>query len=149
MARIALIACLLCLSLGCGRRGTTIVAPAKSDPRDDMPATERVRKAVPVLNRTLTQVDLSQLQTYLNQYHASHNKYPKTLDDLKELDVPRDAPKIASAIQKGELVLHGGEGGILAYEAIALDDRGSVLTINGIVIMTADELKQKLGQSRS
>jgi hypothetical protein len=113
-----------------------------------MRATERVRRAVPVLNRTLTQNDLSQLHNYMNQYHAAHDKYPKSLAEMAELSLERDAPHIAKAIQSGEFVLAGGAGGVLGYEKAALEERGSVITTSGIVVMTADELKPKLGQPR-
>jgi hypothetical protein len=138
-----LLTALLALALGCGP--AVVTAPPKADPRDTMPATERVRKAVPVLHRTLTQNDLNQLLNYMNQYHATHGKYPKALADLNELGVPRDAPHIAKAIESGEFVLAGGAGGVLGYEKAALGDRGSVLTTSGVQTMTAAELKQALG----
>ena len=39
-------------------------------------------------------------------------------------------------------------GGVLAYEAAAMQERGSVVTTDGVQMMTTDELKRKLGQSR-
>ena len=49
-------------------------------------------------------------------------------------------------VESGELVLAGNVGGVLAYEKAALEDRGSVLTTNGVQTMTADELKKLLGR---
>ena len=143
MSRIVLIACLF--ALGCGHR-TTVSLPAKSDPKDDMPATERVRRAVPVLNRTLTQNDLNQLRTFMEQIRSEKGSYPKSLSDMP--DLARDAPKLVNAVNSGELVISGGNNGVLAYEAAAMQERGSVVTTDGVQMMTADELKQKLGQSR-
>jgi hypothetical protein len=104
------------------------------------------KKKIPVLARTLTQQDLDQLAKYMTIYQTDHGKYPTSLNDLQEVGVQRDLPKVAQAVQSGELVLAGGTGGVLAYEAAALQDRGSVLTTNGIQVMTADELKKLLGR---
>src|SRR5439155_26792031 len=119
--------------------------PAKADPKDELTAAQRARKVVPVLNRTLTQNDLNQLLNYMNQYHATHGKYPKSLAEMAELSIERDAPHIANALKSGEFVLASGAGGVLGYEKAALEDRGSVITTSGIVMMSAAELKQKLG----
>src|SRR5207245_2908344 len=106
------------------------------------PAQIAARK-VPVLARTIGQQELDQLYKFVNPYHAEHNKYPATFQDL---GIDRDLPKVAQAIQSGELIYVGGAGGLLAYEAIALTDRGSVLTTNGVQTMTSDELKKLLGR---
>jgi hypothetical protein len=66
--------------------------------------------------------------------------------ELKELDVPRDLPKVAQAVESGDLVLTGGTNGILAYEAVTLEDKGNVVTTSGVQQMTADELRKKLGR---
>jgi hypothetical protein len=143
MSRVLLVACLF--ALGCGHRTSGSVA-AKPDPKDTMPATERVRRAVPVLNRTLTQNDLNQLRTFMENVRAEKGSYPRSISDMP--DLARDAPKLANAVNTGELVIKGGENGVLAYEAAAMEERGSVVTTDGVQVMTADELKQKLGQSR-
>ena len=143
MSRLLLIGCLF--ALGCGHR-TTVSSAASSDPKDTMPATERVRRAVPVLNRTLTQNDPNQLRTFMENIKAEKGSYPKSLSDMP--DLARDAPKLANAVNTGELVIAGGESGVLAYEAAAMQERGSVVTSDGVQMMTADELKRKLGQSR-
>jgi hypothetical protein len=143
MSRLLIIVCLFLI--GCGQR-TSVTIPAKSDPKDTMPATERVRRAVPVLNRTLTQNDLNQLRTFMENARAEKGSYPKSLADMP--DLARDAPKLANAVYTGELVISGGTNGVLAYEAAAIQERGSVVTSDGVQMMTADELKQKLGQSR-
>jgi hypothetical protein len=143
MLRRIVLAALLLVALGCGP--AVVTAPPKADPRDTMPATERVRKAVPVLNRTLTQNDLNQLLNYMNQYNATHGRYPKNMAELDELSVSRDLPPVAKAVQSGELIFAGGAGGVLAYEKAALEDRGHVVTTSGVQTMTAAELKQKLG----
>src|SRR2546421_241145 len=134
----------LCLLAPGSHRAGTASVPAKADPKDELTAAQRARKAVPVLNRTLTQNDLNQLLNYMNQYHAAHGKYPKSLAEMAELSVERDAPHIAKAIQSGEFVLAGGAGGVLAYEKATLDDRGSVIATSGVQTMTAAELREKL-----
>jgi hypothetical protein len=146
VTRTLLLACLLVLPLALGCRRGVSSTPAKVDPKEEMRATERVRRAVPVLNRTLTQNDLNQIRTFMEQARSEKGSYPKSLADLPGLD--RDAPKLANAIKSGELVIAGGNNGVLAYEAAALEDRGSVVTTDGVQTMTADELKQKLGQPR-
>jgi hypothetical protein len=147
MLRFLPLALAVPIVIGCGVRGTTNIPAPKPDPKDEMTAQQRVRKAVPVLNRTLTQNDLNQLFNYMTQYHATNGKYPKSLDELNTLGVGRDAPHIAKAIQSGELVLAGGTGDVLAYEKDALDGGGgSVVTTSGIVRMTAGDLREKLGR---
>jgi len=143
MSRVLLVACLF--ALGCGHR-TTVSPPASTDPKDTMPATERVRRAVPVLNRTLTQNDLNQLRTFMENVRAEKGSYPKSIAEMP--DLARDAPKLANAVNTGERVIKGGENGVLAYEPAAIEERGSVVTTDGVQVMTAEELKQKLGQSR-
>ena len=145
MSRLLLILCLL--ALGCGSR-TTVSVPAKADPKDEMTGAQRVRGAVPVLARTLTQNDLNQLYNYLTQFHATHGKYPNSLAEMAELSIERDAPHIATALQGGDYVLTGGTGGVLVYEKAALDGGGgSVVTTSGVVRMTSADLREKL-QSR-
>ena len=143
MSRVLLVACLF--AFGCGHR-TTVSSPSTPDPKDTMPATERVRRAVPVLNRTLTQNDLNQLRTFMENVRAEKGSYPKSIAEMP--DLARDAPKLANAVNTGELVIKGGDNGVLAYEAAAMEDRGSVVTTDGVQMMSADELKRKLGQSR-
>src|SRR2546425_2618996 len=108
MSRLLLIGCLF--ALGCGHR-TTVSSAASSDPKDTMPATERVRRAVPVLNRTLTQNDLNQLRTFMDAAKGEKGYNPKSLADMP--DLPRAAPHIAKAIESGEFVLAGGMGDVL------------------------------------
>ena len=143
MSRLIWVLCLFLV--GCGHR-TTVSSPSTPDPKDTMPATERVRRAVPVLNRTLTQNDLNQVRTFMENIRAEKGSYPKSVAEMP--DLARDAPKLANAVTTGELVIVGGTNGVLAYEAAAMQERGSVVTTDGVQMMTADELKQKLGQSR-
>jgi hypothetical protein len=82
----------------------------------------------------------------MENVRAEKGSYPKSISDMP--DLARDAPKLANAVNTGELVIKGGENGVLAYEAAAMEERGSVVTTDGVQVMTADELKQKLGQSR-
>jgi hypothetical protein len=127
-------------SVGCHRATTTtppVPAPSPLTPE------QMAIKKIPVLARTINQQDLQQLYTFVNQYHAQNDKYPAT---FQELGIDRDLPKVAQAIKSGELVFIGGASGILAYEAVALTDRGSVLTTNGVQVMTSDELKKALGR---
>jgi hypothetical protein len=146
MTRALVIALLVAapLALGC-RRGTEQTAPAGKNPNDNLTGAQRVQHAVPVLSRTVTANDLNQLKIFLEQAHAEKGSYPKSLADLPGLQ--RDAPNLAGAIQDGTVVLAGGQGGVLAYDKAALTDRGNVLTTDGVQVMTADELKQKLGNS--
>jgi hypothetical protein len=125
-----------------GGSGSVPTSPAATPSTPEQMA----KKKIPVLARTLTQQDLDQLYKYMTQYQAEHGKYPATMNDLNELGVSRDLPNVAKAVQNGELVLAGGANGVLAYEAAALKDRGSVLTTNGIQVMTADELKKLVGR---
>jgi hypothetical protein len=135
------------LALGCATRPTaTVTTPKKGADDDKMTAAQRVQRAVPVLNRTVTQNDLNQLRTFMENAKAEKGSYPRSLDDLPGL--AKDAPNLANAIKSGELVLAGGQNDILAYEAAALDDRGSVVTAQGVTTMTADELKAKLKSGR-
>src|SRR5436190_20005145 len=115
MSRVLVVMCLF--ALGCGHR-TTVSSPASTDPKDTLPATERVRRAVPVLNRTLTQNDLNQLRTFMEQIRSEKGSYPKSLSDMP--DLARDAPKLINAVNSGELVISGGNNGVLAYEAAAM-----------------------------
>src|SRR5262245_39452156 len=144
MYRILLIALIVSLPItaGCRRNSSTTTT---SDPDDNMTTQQRVRRAVPAVGRVVGQNDLSQLQLYINQFHSENNRYPKSVD---ELGIAREAPHIAKAIQSGEIVLTGGKNGIIAYQKAALEERGSVITDQGIVTMTAAELRQKLGMSR-
>jgi hypothetical protein len=147
MTRLPFLALLLAapLALGCMRTQSTSTAPAKA-PNDNLTGAQRVAGAVPVLRRTLTQNDLSQIKLFMEQAHAEKGSYPKSLADLPSLQ--RDAPNLYKAIQDGDLILAGGQNGLLAYEKAAMEDRGSVITTDGIQIMTADELRQKLKASR-
>jgi hypothetical protein len=140
MTRTRFAALLLCcpLTLGCMR---TAPAPANSNP---IPTPQQaVTRAVPALQRTVTQNDLNQLKLMLEQARAESGNYPKTLAELPGLG--RDLPVLAKAIEDGEVVLAGGQGGVLAYEKSALTDRGSVLTTQGIQMMSANELRPLLG----
>jgi hypothetical protein len=136
------------LALGCHRVHTTSSAATTASGRDtdNLTGAQRVQHAVPVLNRTVTQNDLQQLQTFMEQAKAEKGSYPTSLADLPSLQ--RDAPKLYKAIQDGELVLVGGSSGVLAYEKAAMEDRGSVVTTSGIQVMTAGELQQKLKSGR-
>lgn len=140
-------ACVIVAAIGCHRGKTNVPTVAEStDSRDTRTPAQRAIGRIPVAKRTLTQVDLNQLLNYMNQYHASHNRYPSTMAEMDELSVSRDLPKVARAVQDGELILAGGKGGVLAYEAAALEDRGNVVTTNGIQMMNADELRKLLGR---
>jgi len=140
-------ACVIVAAIGCHRGKSNVATVAEStDSRDTRTPAQRAVDRIPIAKRTLTQVDLNQLLNYMNQYHASHNRYPATMAEMDELSVSRDLPKVARAVQEGELVLAGGKGGVLAYEAAALQDRGNVVTINGIQMMNADELGKLLGR---
>ena len=130
------------LVLGCQRGGGSSAPPAKAADGNLTPA-QQVARNVPVLQRTVTQNDLSNLRNYLETARAETGSYPKAVSELSGLQ--RDLPKLYKAIQDGEIVLAGGKGDVLAYEKAALTDRGSVLTTAGVQVMTADELKQKLG----
>jgi hypothetical protein len=146
MKRIRYIVPLICVvaPIGCHRANSTEspTAPAASQ----LSPQQMAKKTLPVLSRTLTQQELDQLYKYMTQYQADHGKYPASMNDLKELSVPRDLPNVAHAVESGDLVLAGGAGGVLAYEKAALEDRGSVLTTNGVQTMTAGELKKLLGR---
>ena len=144
MRRVCIAVCCLASAAGCHR--TTTTSTAASTASSQLTPEQMARKKLPVLNRTLSQQELDQLYKYMNQYHAEHGRYPKSMSELDELSVSRDLPKVAEAIKNGDLVIVGGANGILAYEKAALDERGSVLTTNGVQVMTADELKPKLGR---
>jgi hypothetical protein len=140
MANTRYAALLLCypLALGCSRTPT-----ANAPSNANLTPEQRVTRAVPALQRTVNQNDLNQLKLLLENARAESGKYPKTLAELPGLD--RELPAVARAIQDGEVVLAGGQGGVLAYEKSALTDRGSVLTTQGIQMMAANELKPLLG----
>ena len=144
MRRISLVILCVVAIIGCHRatNSSTPTSPAATP----LTPEQMAKKKIPVLARTIGQQELDQLYKYMNQYHAEHGKYPASMNDLKELGMPRDLPKVAQAFESGELVMAGGVGGVLVYERAALEDRGSVLTTNGIQVMTADELKKKLGR---
>lgn len=144
MRRISLLIFCAAAPLGCHRATST--GSSASPAASQLTPQQMARKTLPVLSRTLTQQELDQLYKYMTQYQAEHGKYPASMNDLKELSVPRDLPKVARAVESGDLVLAGGVGGVLAYEKAALEDRGSVLTTNGVQTMTADELKKLLGR---
>jgi hypothetical protein len=151
MNRILTLA-LVTVAFGCNRgQNANAPEPPNMTPSgarrtDNMTPAQKAAHRVPVLTRTLSQQELDQLGKYMNQYQAEHNKYPTTMAELKELDVPRDLPKVAQAVESGDLVLTGGTNGILAYEAVTLEDKGNVLTTGGVLQMTADELRKKLGR---
>src|SRR5437588_2354855 len=144
MKWIPITICCIALSTGC-QRANVASSSAGSGPSQLTPQ-EMAKKKIPILARTLNQQDLDQLYKYMNQYHAEHGRFPKTMSELDELSVSRDMAKVAAAVNSGELVLVGGAGGILAYEKAALEERGNVLTTNGVQVMTADELRPKLGR---
>jgi hypothetical protein len=132
------------LTTGCHHKTTTSSSAATAP--SPLTPEQMARKKIPVLNRTLSQQELDQLYKYMNQYHAEHGRFPKTMAELDELSVSRDLPKVGEAVKNGDLVLVGGTGGILAYEKAALDEPGNVLTNDGVVRMTPDDLKKKLGR---
>jgi hypothetical protein len=141
MRRIPLLMLCLAATIGC-HRATNSSTPTSSALTPLTPE-QMAKKKIPVLARTIGQQELDQLYKFVNQYHAEHNKYPAT---FQELGIDRDLPKVSQAVQSGELVYVSGTGGVLAYEAVALTDRGSVLTTSGVQTMTADELKKLLGR---
>ncbi|HEX4588525.1 MAG TPA: hypothetical protein VH120_01260, partial [Gemmataceae bacterium] len=104
------------LTAGCHHKTTTSSGAAAPSP---LTPEQMARKKIPVLNRTLTQQELDQLYKYMNQYHAEHGRFPKSMSELDELSVSRDLPKVAEAVKNGDLVLVGGANGILAYEKAA------------------------------
>jgi hypothetical protein len=131
------------LALGCGKRAAdTIPTPAKGSNGPLTPA-QQVARNVPVLQRTMGQNDLNNLRQHIMAVQVERGSYPKSLADMPGLQ--REQPNVYKAIQDGDIVLAGGQGGVLAYEKAATTDRGSVLTTDGIQVMTAAELKQKLG----
>jgi hypothetical protein len=150
MMRFMVSAFLVTAVVGCHRgQNANAPAPPNEQPgagtnKNPTPA-QRAARSVPVLARTLSQQELDQLYKYMNQYHAEHGKYPSSMAELNELNVGRDLPKVAQAVESGDLVLVGGKGGILAYEKAAFDERGNVLTTDGVQIMTGTDLRKKLG----
>jgi hypothetical protein len=141
MTQRVLTALLLCcpVALGCARTADT----ATANPNDKLTPEQRVTRVVPALQRTVTQNDFNQLKLFVEQARAETGNYPKSLAELPGLQ--RDLPNLFNAIQNGDVVLAGGRGGVLAYEKSALAERGSVLTTQGIQMMTADELRPLLG----
>ncbi len=145
MTRKLALAAVFVLATACGCHRTHSVSSSSSTALTPLTPQQMAKKKIPVLARTLTQQELDQLYKYMTQYQAEHGKYPSSMAELQELSVPRDLPNVAKAVQDGDLILAGGKGGVLAYEKTALTDRGSVLTTNGIQVMTADELNKLLG----
>jgi hypothetical protein len=127
--------------VGC-HRASNSSTPASSAGSPLTPQQMAIKK-IPVLASTIGKQELDQLYKFVNQYHAEQGKYPATFQDL---GIDRDLPKVARAVQSGELVFVGGAGGIIAYEKSALTERGSVLTTDGVQTMTADELNKLLGR---
>src|SRR5947209_1105966 len=152
MTRVSILALLTTAALGCNRGQNANapeppnMTPSGARSSQNMTPAQIAARKVPVLARTLSQQELDQLYKYMNQYHAEHGRFPKTMTELDELGVSRDLPKVGEAIKNGDLVLAGGTGDVLAYEAVALQDKGNVLTVSGVQQMTADEMRKKLGR---
>jgi hypothetical protein len=101
-----------------------------------------VRKAA---KRAATNNELHQIHLFIESASAASGQMPSPQETLAALQ--REAPKIAEAIKEGVIVLTPARSReeIWAYEAIALEQGGQVLTNTGIERMDADTLKRRLG----
>lgn len=100
-----------------------------------------VRKAA---KRAATNNELHQIHLFIETYSAASGQMPKPADTLAAIQ--KEAPKIAEAIKEGVIVLLPAKSReeIWAYEAIALEQGGQVLTSGGIERMDADALQRRL-----
>jgi len=100
-----------------------------------------VRKAA---KRTATNNELHQIHIFIETYSSASGQMPKPADTLAAIQ--KEAPKIAEAIKEGVIVLLPAKSReeIWAYEAVALEQGGQVLTSSGIERMDADMLQRRL-----
>ena len=96
--------------------------------------------------RVATQNELHQIHIFIDSASGASGRMPSSQETLAALE--KEAPKIAQAVKEGVIVLHPARSreDVWAYEAVALEQGGQVLTSNGIEKMDAATLKRRLGQ---
>lgn len=105
-------------------------------------AAQAVQKAA---KRAATNNELHQIHIFIESASGASGQMPPPQETYAAIQ--KEAPKIAEAIKEGVIVLTGTRSreSVWAYEAIALEQGGQVLTNNGIERMDADTLKRRLG----
>jgi hypothetical protein len=105
-------------------------------------AAQAVRKAA---KRAATNNELHQIHLFIESASSASGQMPSPQETLAAIQ--KEAPKIAEAIREGVIVLLPAKSReeIWAYEAIALEQGGQVLTNNGIERMDAQTLRSRLG----
>lgn len=105
-------------------------------------AAQAIRKAA---KRAATQNELNQIRLFIENASAVDGRIPDPKFTLAALQ--REAPKIAEAVKDGVIVLHPARtrDEIWAYEAVALEQGGQVVSSSGIERMDVPTLKGRLG----
>lgn len=105
-------------------------------------AAQAVRKAA---KRAATNNELHQIHIFIESTSSASGQMPSPQETLTAIQ--KDAPKIAEAIKEGVIVLVPAKSReeIWAYEAIALEQGGQVLTNTGIERMDAETLRKRVG----
>ena len=105
-------------------------------------AAQAVRKAA---KRAATNNELNQIHLFIETYSSASGQMPSPQETLATIQ--KEAPKIAEAIKEGVIVLLPARSReeIWAYEAIALEQGGQVLTGGGIERMDVQTLRNRLG----
>jgi hypothetical protein len=100
-----------------------------------------VRKAA---KRAATNNELHQIHIFIETYSSASGQMPAPEQTFAAIQ--KEAPKIAEAIKEGVIVLLPAKSReeIWAYEAIALEQGGQVLSGGGIERMDADTLQRRL-----
>src|SRR5947209_7425901 len=136
---------LLVLLAGCGHKNAPEPRRDPAAQAPENPAVMAARRNAPVLDRAMTSTDLDSLKTFMEQYRASSNHYPKNMSELKEA-FGNEGQKLMKLIEDGEIVMtwKTGDNAVLAYGKGADERGGMVLTTSGVQRMAPDDLRQAL-----
>lgn len=105
-----------------------------------------VMQTLKTAKRAATLNELQQIRTFIENASAVSGQMPNPQLTLATLQ--QEAPKIADAVKEGVIVLHPARtrDEVWAYEAIALEQGGQVVTSSGIERMDAATLKARIGR---
>jgi hypothetical protein len=100
------------------------------------------------VKRTINQNDLKNLQIYMEAASAETGKLPDKATIMAALKMENGAAKLVKAIESGEVVLTGtaNREDVWAYEKLAPEKGGLVLTSNGIENLDAVAARKRLGK---
>jgi hypothetical protein len=106
-------------------------------------ATQAVRGAVA---RAVTGNDLKNLHLFIESASGASGQMPSKQTIIDSLKASPDAKNLVALIEDGSIVLTGirQREGIWAYEKLAIERGGNVISNNGVERMAPNELKDKL-----